>query len=382
MKQVLMFGWELPPRISGGLGTACYGLTRALALGGHARVRFVLPKEIEDEDGSHVELVGLRVQKAGTGTALPKAYGTNLMAAALGYAAQVERHTALLHDVAIIHAHDWLTVPAAIAAQRATGRPMVLHVHSTEFDRSVRPDPAIVAIERAGMDHADLIVAVSARTAQTIGERYGQVASKVAVVHNGIESPAGTQVRSANPGLVSFIGRVTYQKGPAYFIDAAALALQKVPTLRFVLAGDGDLLPAMRERARRLGIERQVVFPGFLCGDEVAHLLARSAAYVMPSVSEPFGIGALEAAAASVPVIVSRQCGMVEAVQSVHQVDYNDAAAIAQAMLDITQCASHAASLAAAALGETRALTWARAADAIGAAYAALAGGAAMRHAA
>lgn len=362
----LMFGWEFPPHISGGLGTACHGLTKALAQLGNVHTTLMLPTLHGDEDADHVSIVCPTGQsehwrKHGT----QSAYSSALLQTArqFGIAASTMLHT--LPEPDVIHAHDWLTAPAAITAQRISGKPLVFHVHSTEFDRSEgRPDPAILEIESEAMAHADTILAVSQRTRRQLISRYAIPPDRIEVVYNGIDMdehpwPARSNTESR---FVCFLGRVTYQKGPAYFVHAAAIALEQDPTLRFVMAGDGDLLPAMRSLANTLGIDDRMIFTGFLGAEEVDHLLRHAGVLVVPSVSEPFGMVALEAVAAGVPVIISKNSGVSEVLSQAILVEHTDVHSIANAMLNVTSDRALAERLRAGSRNEIRSVNWHRAA--------------------
>jgi glycosyltransferase involved in cell wall biosynthesis len=375
-----MYGWEFPPHISGGLGVACFELTRALVDQGH-EVTFVLPR-LRDElagQGSHVELLGIaqfaagisetideetrrfltgidvapvdsplrpyltdveyrrvielieelgrtrRTVSTGYGVTMTGDYGPNLMSEVVRYARVAGAAAARVpHDV--IHAHDWLTMLAGLEARRVSGRPLVVHVHALEFDRSgEQVNQAIYDIERAGMHGADRVVAVSHLTAQTVIERYGVDPAKVEVVHNAVTRKARTQPVTRGERrekVVLFLGRITFQKGPDYFVEAAARILARRDDVRFVMAGSGDMAPRMIERVGRLRLGRRFHFTGFLTGAAVERMYLESDVYVMPSVSEPFGLSPLEAMCYDVPVIISRQSGVAEVLHHALKVDF------------------------------------------------------------
>ncbi len=333
--RILMFGWEFPPRMSGGLGTACYGMTAALAGLGH-RITFVLPQDgeagaapfldlvsasgvpVSDNDRDdgmetilrrlmlrplpsllhpyldpgHYHTLYLSERKRFPETA--RVYGPDLIAEVLRYgrAGGVLART-LSFDV--IHAHDWMTVPAALLARRISGRPLVLHIHSLEYDRSgENVNEEICAIEREGVEKADRIIAVSHRTKRMIAERYAIPPEKISVVYNAVTRTEAQQIyRTERPGerkMVLFLGRITFQKGPDYFVEAAAQVLHVLPDVTFVMAGAGDMMGRMVERVGELGIGDRFHFTGFLQGEEIERIFSLSDLYVMPSVSEPFGI--------------------------------------------------------------------------------------------
>lgn len=361
--RVLMFGWEFPPHIAGGLGTACYGMTRGLAQHG-VKVIFVMPKAYGDEDQQFVRVVNAsdvetlygdpkqkdiwekmtfihinsnmvpyispeefadyseQVRNGGTvpvGGDLWKerysfsgTYGANLMEEIARYAmvaAQLAKDLAGQFDV--IHAHDWLTYYAGIAAKRVSGKPLVVHMHATEFDRSgENVNQQVYNIERAGMAAADRVIAVSNLTRNIVINKYGIAPDRVVAVHNAVRFASQeleAEERGVDDKIVTFLGRITYQKGPDYFVEAAAKVLKRLKNVRFVMAGSGDMLNHVIRRVAKLGIADRFHFTGFLKGDEVQRMFALSDVYVMPSVSEPFGISPLEAMKSNVPVIISKQ---------------------------------------------------------------------------
>jgi glycogen(starch) synthase len=368
-----MFGWEFPPHISGGLGTACYGITKGLARFG-TEIVFVLPRSGEERDGakallisaSHVPLEspthskpnisGLRfrpivsnlvpyegagrkgtpltigrkaVEKPGRGTGDgPVGFGRDMVAEAARYG-RVAGPIVKEETFDVIHGHDWMTVQAGLEARRLSGRPYIYHVHSLEFDRSGEQiDQRVCDIERRGLENADHVISVSRYTKDLIMERYGIDREKITVVHNAVEQgPDRLRPPSKIPGgrkIVLFLGRITFQKGPEYFIEAAAKVLAKVPETVFVMAGTGDLMPRMIEKVAGLRLGRHFHFTGFIEREKVERLYGMSDLYVMPSVSEPFGIAALEAMLHGVPVILSKQSGVSEVVKHALRVDFWD----------------------------------------------------------
>jgi glycosyltransferase involved in cell wall biosynthesis len=307
---------------------------------GDVSVTLMLPRLYGDEDHSGAHLLGLFDSfdhKPNGSVKVGGVYGRDLVDAARAFADAALERIDKIESFDVIHAHDWLTVPAATSIKQTSGKPLLLHVHSTEFDRAgINASADIIAIEVEGMRAADRIIAVSDYTRNYIVEHYGQAPEKVSTIHNGITpNDSISPCLSASRGVVTFLGRVTHQKGPSYFISAAHKALQSLPWLHFVMAGDGDLLESMRTLAKSLGIDNRVSFPGFLRGDEVRHLLDQSIVYVMPSVSEPFGISALEAIDACVPAVLSRQSGVVELFENVVKVDHWDVGAMAEAIVRI-----------------------------------------------
>jgi len=380
--RVLMFGWEFPPHISGGLGTACFGVTEGLTRLG-AEIIFVLPKLKEEHLASHVNLVSasevplsddsatkiftkavkfraiestlrpysnvppwitplspgiLADQKPGHGTGeLSGDYGSDLFQEVIDYG-QAAGVLAGEETFDVIHGHDWMTVHAGIEARRVSGRPYIYHVHSLEFDRNGENiNRQVYDVERYGLENADHIISVSYYTKDTIVNRYGINPDKVTVVHNAVSRSEG-RIRyrvEKRPGekIVLFLGRITFQKGPDYFIEAAARVLEVIPNVTFVMAGAGDMMPRMIERVAQLRMGRYFHFTGFLKGDEVERIYAMSDLYVMPSVSEPFGISPLEAMLYDVPVIISKQSGVSEILHHALKVDFWDIDELADKMI-------------------------------------------------
>lgn len=387
-----MFGWEFPPHIAGGLGTACYGMTRGLARN-DVEVIFVMPKASGDEDQRFVKVVNAsdvealygdvtsgaediikkmtfihidsnmvpyispeefesyhdEYQKTGqkvweTGDVWSQRYtfsgkyGANLMEEVARYAmvaAQVAKDLEGQFDV--IHAHDWLTYYAGIAAKRVSGKPLVVHMHATSFDRGSvdNIDTRVYEIERTGMHAADRVIAVSNLTRNIIIDKYNVPAERVVTVHNAVRftnKETTLPERGVKDKIVTFLGRITFQKGPDYFVEAAAKVLKRVPNVRFVMAGSGDMMNHVIRRVARLGISDRFHFTGFLRGDDVDKMFQLSDVYVMPSVSEPFGISPLEAMRSNVPVIISKQSGVAEVLDYAVKVDYWDVDAMADAI--------------------------------------------------
>lgn len=380
-----MFGWEFPPHITGGLGTACYGLTKGLSKFGVEMI-FVVPKSYGDEDRSFLDLKSAgdvmindvridydefwsKITYLEIGSSLipymspeefRKAYqelkldrtdikkevlsksfkfsgkyGKDLIQEVSRYA-MVASVIAANNNFDVIHAHDWLTYPAGIAAKQVTGKPLVIHVHATEYDRSGENiNQNVFDIEKNGMLNADKIITVSNLTRNIVIEKYGADPAKVVTVHNAVE-PVDRKEVGYNKGveekIVTFLGRITFQKGPEYFVEAAYKVLQKDPNVRFVMAGSGDMMNRMIKRVAQLKIATKFHFTGFLQGQEVDEMFAMSDVYVMPSVSEPFGISPLEAMRSNVPVIISKQSGVAEVLKHALKVDFWDIDAMADAI--------------------------------------------------
>ncbi len=388
--KVLMLGWEFPPFISGGLGTACYGLTKAMSQIG-TEVVFVLPKPVASQYSTHVKLVspttlsaavgsysyemtdfanvlfrainagggyspydtpktlsqaieekirgarrsgrGQHLSPQGAATAVATApsahYGGDLFTEIERYA----RMAALLateEDFDVVHAHDWMTFRAGIAISAMSGKPLIVQVHSTEFDRSgEHVDQRIYDIEREGMHYARRIIAVSHLTKSIIVARYGIPDDKVEVVYNAIDlngQSNGTSMPpiGRNDKIVLFLGRITMQKGPEYFLAAAKKVLDVMQNVRFIMAGWGDMIRRTIQLANEMGIGHKVLFTGFLRGADVDHVFRMADLYVMPSVSEPFGIAPLEAMSNDVPVLISKQSGVSEVLSHALKVDFWD----------------------------------------------------------
>ena len=376
-----MFGWEFPPHILGGLGTASYGMTKGLSQLENAEITFCVPKLHGDEDHSFANLIGMNYTpvvwkdvnydyvKNRVGTSMdPQKYFdlrdhiysdfSSIYTDDLGcisfsgkYPENIQEEinnysiaagvVARMQDYDIIHSHDWVTYPAGIHAKLVSGKPLVVHVHATDFDRSRgNVNPVVFNIEKNGMDYADHILCVSELTRQTVINNYNQPASKVSVLHNAVV-PLSDEIESIvpqkfeNEKLVTFLGRITMQKGPEYFVEAAALVLKKMKNVRFVMAGSGDMMNDMILMAAQKGIADRFHFPGFMRGKEVYEVLKASDVYVMPSVSEPFGISPLEAMQCRVPTIISKQSGCAEILSKCVKLDYWDIQALADAIYGI-----------------------------------------------
>jgi glycosyltransferase involved in cell wall biosynthesis len=266
-------------------------------------------------------------------------YGKDLLEEIAKYSVVAEV-IAQENDFDIIHAHDWLAYPAGIAAKKASGKPLVIHVHATDFDRSGGSvNPNVYAIEREGMEVADKIITVSNLTRNIVIEKYGIDPNKVCTVYNAVEpverDPDSGFNKGINEKIVTFLGRITMQKGPEYFIEAANQVLRRMDNVRFVMAGSGDMMEKMIKRAAQLGITDRFHFTGFLKGDDVFEMFRMSDVYVMPSVSEPFGISPLEAMMTDVPVIISKQSGVAEILTHAIKVDFWDINAMADAIYSI-----------------------------------------------
>lgn len=347
-----MFGWEFPPYNSGGLGTACEGLTRALSELA-VPVTFVLPKNVAArapfmrkfvyagvENLKVRELPGLLYPYVTDDSyrqllnSVPGGlYGESLLEEVKLYAERA-RKIAETEEFDVIHAHDWLAFPAGLVAKAASGKKLIVHVHATEFDRTggAGVNAAVYQIEREGMQRADQIVAVSDWTKQLIVKHYGVDPDKVCVVHNGIEldgytaeGPGALEALKQNGNkIVLFVGRITLQKGPDYFVQMAKKILEHNQKVFFVMVGTGDMLPQVIQQAAYMGIADHFIFPGFLRGEELNRVYRSADIYILPSVSEPFGITPLEALANGTPVLVSKQSGVSEVLSHALKVDFWD----------------------------------------------------------
>ena len=384
--KVLMFGWEFPPHITGGLGTACYGLSKAL-LKQDVEILFVVPKAYGDESQDAARLINASDIKIDISNRVFQDYwkqitymeiGSNLIPyvspeeferlisnSIFDHAdinnsifqehfnftgkygkdlmTEVSRYALIASVIAgsnhfdVIHAHVWLTYPAGIAAKKISGKPLVVHVHATEFDRSGENiNQNVYDIERKGMEAADNVITVSNYTRQIVIDRYGINPDKVITVYNAVEPPEDNIIVEAKKHIkekvVTFLGRVTFQKGPDYFVEAAYKVLQKDKNVRFVMAGQGDMLNRMIKRVAQLRISDRFHFTGFLKGSDVDRMFALSDVYVMPSVSEPFGISPLEALRSNVPVVISKQSGVSEILKYALKVDFWDIDALSDSI--------------------------------------------------
>ncbi len=472
--RVLMLGWEFPPFISGGLGTACYGLTRAMSKLG-TEVLFVLPKAVEAEYVGHIRLLSPdkphdepRRAQAAAAQATPAAAADRTEAPAAGpersegpdtapfdphapepmrrvtfkqvpawlhpyqtprdykrsveemkriealrrgeiteaqflaqtaaaeqqaaahdarehaalrparevdYAgdiiAESQRYAELCHRLTrrehfdVIHAHDWITYPAGMAIAGASGKPLVVHVHSTEFDRSGESiHTQIYDIERRGMHAAARVVCVSHLTRKICEHRYGVPHDKITVVYNGIEHdedqpvvPPEVTIQRGDK-IVLFLGRLTMQKGPEYFLGAARKVLDKFDRVKFIVAGSGDMASRTIQLAAEMGIGHKVLFTGFLRGKDVERVFRMADVYVMPSVSEPFGIAPLEAIRHDVPVIISKNSGVAEVIRHALKVDFWDTDEMANKIIAVLRHPPLGRTLREQADFEIRQLTW------------------------
>ena len=412
--RVLMFGWEFPPHIAGGLGTACEGIVKGLAANG-VQTLFVMPSASGDEDQSATTInnasdVSVDVQSNTVDEFLDKVkfihidsdmipyvgpeefsnvleeerrrqvkdfriqygqkykfsgkYGSNLMEEVARYA--MVGGTIALQNVDkfdVIHAHDWLTYLAGIAAKELTGKPLVVHVHATSYDRGDEKhmDTRVLDIEKRGMEAADKVITVSDLTRNIVINKYGINPDKVVTVHNAVDFSGRENLmveRGVKDKVVTFLGRITFQKGPEYFIEAAAKVLKRTKNVRFVMAGSGDMMNRAIRQVARMGISDRFHFTGFLRGADVQKMFALSDVYIMPSVSEPFGISPLEAMRSNVPSIISHQSGAAEVLKYAFKVDFWDVDAMADDIYALLQYPALSEFAAKQGYDEVNALKW------------------------
>lgn len=388
--RVLMFTWEFPPLIAGGLGMACYGMVKALLKLG-VEVDLVLPtkeliymplRKVEDVDllptvfldpikqhefkskvfetrEEKFEFIGisgipdsyaqLSLSENGQSKRLREYWDSEIrdiderklwqaMSDNLVGEEDIIRKVQIFTERAkrfaselkfdIIHAHDWLTYPAGMIARKISGKPMVAHIHATEFDRAGGPgDERVHKIEHAGMSYADRVIAVSQYTAQMIMSRYQIDSGKICIVHNAFTIPEDAVLhkeRIFSGPVILFLGRITLQKGPEYFLEMAKRVLDKHPDARFIMAGTGDMGRQMLRDSAAKRLKNKLLFTGFLNRKEVERIIRASDIYVLPSISEPFGISPLEAMAYGITSIISKQSGVSEVVHNAFKIDYWD----------------------------------------------------------
>ena len=360
--KVAMIGWEYPPFKTGGLGTHCYGLTRGLA-DKDVIVDFYMPKTNKRVRSNKKNL---HIIEVGETTVYP--YDRPEDAELEGnFFESVYRYNDLIvqkvkGDYDLIHCHDWLTMKAGVQLKEKLGIPLVLSVHSTEYDRSgwLNPNQWFIDIERQGMEHADLIIAVSDFTKRVLIEKYHIPEEKIHVVHNAVY-PLG---RGQKQDIVLFLGRLTIQKGPEFFLKAAKKILDHSDVQpKFVVAGKGDMLPQLINQSVDMGISQHVMFTGLLSEEEVEHIYRIANVYVMPSVSEPFGITALEAISAGTPVIVSKSAGVAEALTNCLRVDFWDVDEMANKIISLLKYDVLHSTLSEQGEKECELFTWDRVAD-------------------
>jgi glycosyltransferase involved in cell wall biosynthesis len=419
--KILILGWEYPPNINGGLGTACEGLTTSLAKLG-VKIDFVLPRLSGRERAPHMTLIDsitgriakqkellaekpeinpknpldghpelispyarpehcidwmslyrsqedaqdippeilALLKESNDPVASSSLYGSNIFVEVTRFM----RNVAILaqgRKFDVIHAHDWMTYPAGLAVAKFSGKPLIVHVHSLEYDRTgISPDPDIHAIERSGVREANIAIAVSNYTKKIVHSQHNVPLKKIAVVHNGVYAKEVIQnYKGDRPRkTVLFLGRITFQKGPEYFVEAAARVITLMPEVQFVMAGSGDMLPTIKRRVKDKGLSNNFVFPGFLKGHEVERMYSMADLYIMPSVSEPFGIAPLEAMSHDVPVIISKQSGVAELLSAALKVDFWDVEKLAHLIVGVLKYPEVRADIVGLAREEVRRIHW------------------------
>lgn len=392
--RILMFGWEFPPHNSGGLGVACQGLLNAMGKMG-IPVTFVLPKRLpvsspyakiafaEIEGSVSMCFINSPLQAYATASSYTDTkyragahiYGKTLMDEVLRYAA-LSRTVAESEEFDLIYAHDWLSFLAGIEAKKISGKPLIVQVHATEFDRcggSAGVNREVYAVEKAGMEAANHIIAISEMQKHIIVTKYNQARDKVTVVYNGIDDDTAPQpgygrsrlatFKESDYSIVLFLARITLQKGPDYFLRAAKRVLEKNPKVIFIMSGTGDMERRMMEMAAELGIAHSVHFSGFLRGTETHEAYRLADLFVMPSVSEPFGIAPLEAMRTGTPVLISKQSGVAEVVKTALKTDFWDVEDMASKILSVVNHQPLRQTLSENGAIEVKNLSWKRTAE-------------------
>lgn len=416
-----MIGWEYPPHITGGLAVASRGLAQALGALGHT-VHFVVPRVTGDEPkDTNVTITGVNsksiplsaeelqqyliktihltqnspynsldylptessqstiaqqtlIRQIESGLSmhslaeLQGGYGNRLYSEIQAFAEFVARIAQHL-DIDIIHAHDWMTYPAGLYAAHVLKKPLIAHVHATEFDRSGdNPNQYVFDLEHHTYSNCDGIITVSNYTRSVLTSRYNIDSNKIFPVYNAAEFDIQLQNNIRKPvkeKIVLFLGRITFQKGPDYFVRAAKRVIEEYQNVRFVMVGAGDMYHRMIEMAADLGIGKHFHYTGFLNRDDINRIFRMSSLYVLPSVSEPFGISVLEAMVAGVPVIVSKQSGVSEVIENCIKVNFWDIDEIADQILTLLQDDKLHHQLSQEGQNEVRHLSWSESAKKI-----------------
>lgn len=389
-----MFGWEFPPFNSGGLGVACEGLSKALSSSG-VSLTFVLPfkipisaswcKFVFANESDLVDETEIRSLFSGYNShgqssskigkyGLPDFISGSLMQRVKAYALKAPA-IARKNKHSVIHAHDWLTYPAGIAAKETSGKPLVVHVHATEFDRSGSDDVNIdiYNIELEGFRRADAIVAVSQRTKNKVVNKYGIPREKVKVVHNGVEfektnkdvTGGLSQIKKSGGKIVLFAGRITLQKGPDYFVYMAEKILRYEPNTYFVVSGSGDMEEYMIREVSKRGMSDRFIFCGWLRGEELAAVYKIADIYVMPSVSEPFGLLPLECMISDTPVLISKESGVSEVTNCVLKSHFWDIDDMADKVISVLRYSKLKNHLSTNGREEVKAIHWKKAAESL-----------------
>lgn len=372
LPKVLMLGWEFPPIINGGLGVACHDLSSAMSK--VADITMVVPKSSLDFKTGKVKLVGANnmdinsLPNYSLSTKMPfnlhsipvdldpyytsSSTGENVSTDFFNvnkgdlkagqfdienlYGGDVIKKVVQFSDIAaayastinfdVIHAHDWMTMIAGMKIKEQTGKPLVMHIHSLEVDRSGPQSKGwVYDLEKKGMEYADMLMPVSNFTAENIHQYYGISKDKMSVIHNGsVTVPSYKSKKNFREKTVLFVGRLTRQKGPERFLDIAARVLEKDPNVRFVMAGTGDYFKLMLEQSSYKQIGNRFHMTGFLNSEKLRHLFSMTDVYCMPSVSEPFGLSAVEAAQFGIPCVISKQSGVSEVLKGALTFDHWD----------------------------------------------------------
>ena len=398
--RVWMIGWEYPPHNSGGLGVACQGLTQALAAA-QTQIYFTLPYHL-GQTVSHMKVIDCVdpgwsqpvnqppwsvYHTHPSSTSIPSfphalnpaifsTMPTSELERKVNQYASIVTKAALGHQAQVIHAHDWMALPSAARVKSQTGWPVVAHVHSTEVDRipGAEGSAYITHIEQVGWQQADQVIAVSAYTKKILVDHYGIAADKIQVVHNGInplqpQPPLDRPSFAGHRPVVVFMGRLTDQKGPFQFLDLAKRLVVARPEVLLIVAGSGDLYHQLLWSTASQGLSTHVLFTGFIRDQWRDQLLDRADVFVMPSLSEPFGLVALEAAARHTPVIVSKTAGVAEALKTAIQIDFWDTQQMTAAIIKLLDQPEYRQQIVAGQLRESSQLTWDKAATKVMAVY-------------
>jgi len=358
--RVLTFGWDFPPHTTGGLGVACQGLTRELAQEG-IEVIFVLPKSQTVEGDSRfifADIEHMVRTREVTSSIAPYLGSQSMLDVYDEYGVRKLYQSSLLDEVHafahraseiareeefdLIHAHDWTSYLAGVAAKIASGKPLVLHVHATAFDQAAgdNVDPSVFKIEKEAFNEADRIITVSNFTREIVINKYGVNPEKIHVVHNGIDTqevkhhePTLQELRAQGKKIILYHGRITIQKGVDYFIKAAQRVIEHDPDVIFVISGKGDMVGQIMQQVGELGLSQHVLFAGALWYEERDQMYQSVDLVVMPSVSEPFGLVPLEAIQHGTPSLISKQSGVAEVITHVLKVDFWDVDEMANKIL-------------------------------------------------
>lgn len=394
----LMFGWEYPPLHSGGLGVACHGLVRGLLKNG-VQVTLILPTSAQEgveglairgpgdeapviryvkstlRPYESIEEYVTRMHMEAPGEEIQDLYGPDLGQAVERFSEMSVAMTHDIHNADVIHCHDWMTYGAGIKAAAHHRVPLVTHIHATELDRTdFHPNEWIADRERQGLMAADTVIAVSHYTKSILVNHYGISADKIRVVHNGHDQPVAKSTDiitdlAKKPPLVLFLGRLTVQKNPWQFLETAKVIHELRPDVQFVMAGDGGMLNELMERSCELGLTDCMAFTGKVSRDQVSSLYRQASCFVMPSLSEPFGLVALEAIGHGVPVVLSRQSGAAEVIDHSFTVDFWDTERFADCILTILRETPLAEQLIAEAPTILKRLSWKNQAGAVSSIY-------------